>query len=577
MEMLRIDWEAIAGLLRYDPAQPMLFNSGTFLLLFILFYGLFLLWRKRIFWRTLYFFAFSLFFYYKSSGFFFVLLILSTLVDFALGHFIFRATTAGRRRFYLFLSIAANLGMLGYFKYANFFLDTSNAIFDSRFQAVDIFLPVGISFFTFQTMSYSIDVYRRKIRPLTEEVTGLRSFFRQLLDFGFFVSFFPQLVAGPIVRAAEFIPQIRQPLRLSREDLGRALLLIMGGLFKKAVISDYISVNFVDRVFESPGLYSGFENLMAVYGYAVQIYCDFSGYSDMAIGLALLLGFRLPENFRLPYQADSVQDFWRRWHISLSTWLRDYLYISLGGNRKGRLRTYVNLMITMLLGGLWHGASWVFILWGGLHGLALAFDRAARRFLPNPAVRAMLLLLLVQGSGQLLIEYLFASELLLDRALYRKVSLGNGLVALVVMALTLLAVLSDWLGSRWQAGNQQVSGMLATVFTFHFVCFCWVFFRAGALGNPNPPLATAGGVLGQIFSAFRPELIRQVLAAFPAVFGLIALGLVLHFLPRRWDIALERTFIRSPMLVKALSLAGVAWLAIQAASAEVVPFIYFQF
>ncbi len=576
MEM-QIDWKAIADLLRYDPAQPMLFNSGTFLLLFLLFYGLFLLWRERILWRTLYFFGFSLFFYYKSSGFFFVLLIASTLVDFVLGHFIFRAKTRGRQRFFLFLSLVANLGILGYFKYANFFLDTSNTLFGSRFDAVDIFLPVGISFFTFQTMSYSIDVYRRKIRPLTEEVTDVGSFFRQLLDFGFFVSFFPQLVAGPIVRAAEFIPQIRQPLRLSRDDLGRALLLIMGGLFKKAVISDYISVNYVDRVFESPELYSGFENLMAVYGYAVQIYCDFSGYSDMAIGLALLLGFRLPENFRLPYRAYNVQDFWRRWHISLSTWLRDYLYISLGGNRKGTFRTYINLMVTMLLGGLWHGASWVFILWGGLHGLALAFDRALRPLLVNPALRAMFLLLLVQGVGQLLIEYLFANGLLLDRAFYRQVSLGNGLLALAVMSLSLLALLSDWLGSRWQSGSQQVSRMLATVFTFHFVCFCWVFFRAGALGNPNPPLATAGGVLGQIFGAFRPEMARQVLAAFPIVFGLIALGMVLHFLPRRWDFALERAFLRSPLPVKALSLAGVAWLAIQAASADVVPFIYFQF
>lgn len=219
----------------------------------------------------------------------------------------------------------------------------------------------GHLFFTFQSLSYTIDVYRRQITPLTS-----------LLDYAFYVSFFPQLVAGPIVRARDFIPQIRRPLFVSNEMFGRGIFLIVSGLFKKAVISDYISVNFVERIFDNPTLYSGVENLIGVYGYALQIYCDFSGYSDMAIGIALLLGFHFNINFDSPYKSASITEFWRRWHISLSSWLRDYLYISLGGNRKGKIRQYANLIITMFLGGLWHGASWNFVLWGMMHGVALA-------------------------------------------------------------------------------------------------------------------------------------------------------------------------------------------------------------
>ncbi|MDZ4120975.1 MAG: MBOAT family O-acyltransferase, partial [Candidatus Cloacimonadaceae bacterium] len=257
-----------------------------------------------------------------------------------------------------------NLGSLGYFKYTNFILNTINQVAGGNLPMMDIFLPVGISFFTFQTMSYTLDIYFGKLKPL-------KSFF----DFCFFVSFFPQLVAGPIVRASYFLPQIHKKLVLDRDIMAKALVLIFSGLIKKGVIADYISVNFVDRVFDNPGLFSGLENLIAVYGYGLQIYCDFSGYSDIAIGLAALLGFSLPQNFNSPYIASSVTEFWHRWHISLSTWLRDYLYIPLGGNRRGKPRQYVNLMITMVLGGLWHGASWNFVFWGFLHGMGLAFDK----------------------------------------------------------------------------------------------------------------------------------------------------------------------------------------------------------
>jgi len=286
------------------------------------------------------------------------------------------------RKIWVVISLVVNLGMLAYFKYTGFITTAINDIaglnipqqdwlavfsnnsFGTNFNVNSILLPVGISFFTFQTISYTIDVYRKKTYPV-----------KNILDFGFYVSFFPQLVAGPIVRASEFIPQLYQKFNLSRREWSHALFLIVAGLIKKIIVSDFIGVNFVDNIFASPGAYSGLENLLAVYGYGLQIYCDFSGYTDIAIGIALILGFRLPVNFNSPYKAKNISDFWRRWHISLSRWLKDYLYISLGGNRKGKLRTNINLLVTMLLGGLWHGASWRFILWGGLHGAGLIIHK----------------------------------------------------------------------------------------------------------------------------------------------------------------------------------------------------------
>jgi D-alanyl-lipoteichoic acid acyltransferase DltB (MBOAT superfamily) len=277
------------------------------------------------------------------------------------------------RIFLLVSSLVLNLGVLAYFKYTNFIFAGFYEILNKPFDPFAIFLPVGISFFTFQSLSYTIDVYRRNIMPL-----------KSISEFAFFTTFFPQMVAGPIVRAADFIPQIFKTPYLNKQDFGKAIFLISTGLFKKAVISDYISLNFVDRIFDAPALYTGFENLMGVYGYALQIYCDFSGYSDMAIGIALLLGYKLNINFDSPYQSSSITEFWRRWHISLSTWLRDYLYISLGGNRKGKIRTYINLLITMLLGGLWHGAALRFIIWGALHGVMLAIEKFMKSIITIP-------------------------------------------------------------------------------------------------------------------------------------------------------------------------------------------------
>ena len=366
--------EAVAELLRYNPASPMIFSSGIFLFLFAGFTLFYSFMRRTPVLRMVYVSLFSIYFYYKTGGLYFFLLILVSVTDFVIGRLLAATEAKPYRRGLVALSVLINLGMLAYFKYTNLFIQIANDLAGHDVLAFrNIFLPVGISFFVFQSMSYTIDIYRRQLTPLT-----------CWLDYFFYLSFFPQLVAGPIVRARDFIPQIRQnPLRVTREMFGRGLFLIMTGLVKKAVISDYISVNFVDRVFDNPMLYSGFENLMGVYGYALQIYCDFSGYSDMAIGIALLLGFRFPKNFDSPYKSATITEFWRRWHISLSTWLRDYLYISLGGNRKGKLRTYGNLFITMLLGGLWHGAAVRFILWGGLHGAALALHKLWMALVPG--------------------------------------------------------------------------------------------------------------------------------------------------------------------------------------------------
>ena len=360
----------LCDVLTYDAQQPMIFSSGLFLFLFLGFSLVYLLLKKTTTLRLLFVVLFSYYFYYKSSGTYFFLLAVVTLSDFTLARLMERTERKGARRALLITSLCINLGLLCYFKYTNFFYEMLAPLWGGQFHALDIFLPVGISFFTFQSLSYTLDVYRGELKAL-----------RNPLDYAFFVSFFPQLVAGPIVRARDFIPQIRRPVVVTPEMFGRGVYFIAAGLFKKAILSDYISVNFVERIFDNPGLYSGIENLFGVYGYALQIYCDFSGYSDMAIGLALLLGFHFPLNFRSPYKASSITEFWHRWHISLSTWLRDYLYISMGGNRRGKLRTYFNLFMTMLLGGLWHGASWNFVFWGAIHGIALALHKFWRSLL----------------------------------------------------------------------------------------------------------------------------------------------------------------------------------------------------
>ena len=350
----------------------MIFNSFSYLIFFPVVTLLYFVLPRKIRWVWL--LVSSYYFYMNWHAEYALLMAASTLVTYICALAVSRIAKPKARKAVLVGGIVFNLGMLGYFKYTNFFIDISNQLFGQGFlQFRNIFLPVGISFFVFQSMSYTIDIYRGQLKPLGN-----------WCDYLFYLSFFPQLVAGPIVRARDFIPQIRQnPIVVTREMFGTGVFLILTGLFKKAIISDYISLNFVDRIFDEPLLYSGFECLAGIYGYALQIYCDFSGYSDMAIGIALLLGFRFPKNFDAPYKSATITEFWRRWHISLSSWLRDYLYISLGGNRKGKLRTYGNLLVTMVLGGLWHGAAIRFILWGTLHGVALALHKLWMAVVPG--------------------------------------------------------------------------------------------------------------------------------------------------------------------------------------------------
>jgi len=311
----------------------------------------------------------SYYFYCCWDWRFAVLIVLSTLVDYCAGLFIHHAKTARARKIWLMTSLIINLGCLGFFKYCDFFIDNfrtlmASAGIDVPLQPLQIILPVGISFYTFQTLSYTLDIYRGTLKPTTD-----------FSKFALFVVFFPQLVAGPIVRAHEFMPQLERAPKYDEDATVRAFHQILSGLFKKIMIADVLAVTFVDPAFRNPEAFSGFWLLLAVYAYAIQIYCDFSGYSDIAIGSARLFGFELPVNFNRPYLATSLTDFWRRWHISLSTWLRDYLYIPLGGNKFGPILTYRNLLITMLLGGLWHGAAWNFVIWGGIHGIGLAVEK----------------------------------------------------------------------------------------------------------------------------------------------------------------------------------------------------------
>ncbi len=311
--------------------------------------------------------AASLYFYAYWDYRFLGLLVASTLWDWSIGLALGRVQNQHCRMGLLGLSIAGNLGVLGFFKYYNFFIASAQAVFERwgfHPGTLAILLPIGISFYTFQTLSYSIDVYRRRLTPC-----------RSLLDFAIYVIFFPQLVAGPIVRATEFLPQLAAAPHVAAANLYPGLAQILRGFIKKVLIADHLA-SMVDPVFSAPELYCGGTVGLAILAYAGQIYGDFSGYSDIAIGSARLLGFSLPDNFAHPYLAVSITDFWRRWHITLSTWLRDYLYIPLGGNRHGKFRTYFNLMFTMLLGGLWHGAAWNFVLWGAWHGFVLSVERA---------------------------------------------------------------------------------------------------------------------------------------------------------------------------------------------------------
>lgn len=489
---LHLTIEQVISWFTYDPEKPLLFNSVLFLGFFLVFYMVYICTRKHVYFRTVYVLLFSLFFYYLAGGLFFILLVFSCIANYLITMVMSRVESKSERKIYLVTSIVLNLFLLGYFKYTNFIINNINIVFNSSFALQNIILPIGISFFTFQAISYAVDLYKK-------DIDRAESF----LDYSFYLCFFPQLVAGPIIRAKDFLPQVRKEVTLTQEKASVALFLIMSGLIKKAIISDYISLNFVDRVFDSPLSHTSFENLMATYGYTLQIYCDFSGYSDMAIGIALLMGFRLPKNFDSPYKSSSLSEFWRRWHISLSSWLRDYLYVPMGGNRRGKIRTYVNLFLTMLIGGLWHGAAWTYVIWGALHGLALVVERFFKRFVNLPR------------------NYFFS--------------------------------------------------FLRTLLVFHFVAFCWIFFRASSFDE-------ASVIISQILNLeFNLYDWGVMIETYQNVFLLIAIGYLLHFFPQKIADKVKLGFQKMPFFGQALIVGFVFWLVYATASSDAQPFIYFQF
>lgn len=549
----------IIDIFSFSEDFPLVFTQANFWIFFTVIYFVYALLynKKRI--RSAYLLAISLLFYYKTSGLFVGILLFSTVNDFFLGKAIYRSKSLLVKKLLVATSVIINLSTLFYFKYAYFFTDSFNSIFNTKYEVINhlahfanswsgvdyftvdaIILPVGISFFTFQTISYSVDIYRKEIKPLSS-----------IIDFGFFVSFFPQLVAGPIVRAAEFVPQIKKEIIITKEDFGRATFMILKGLIKKMVFADFIAMNFMDRVFDMPEMFSGFTNIMAIFGYSLQIYGDFSGYTDIAIGLALLLGYKLPINFNSPYKAIHCGDFWKRWHISLSTWLKDYLYIPIGGNRKGSIFSYtfviffsfvgafilsdfigalistsivsialiiiffipvlakhfntnINILITMLIGGLWHGASWQFVIWGGLNGLGIVVYKYWRLISPYENSKSRLALI-------------------------------------------------------WRIA-----------ITFLFITFTRVYFRSNSMDHVNQ-------FYNSVMNNMDWSNALTVLWEYRLVFIIMLLGYITHWLSYKVKDWILLKFIKSHMVVKGLIAVIVAIICYQTYAADFQPFIYFQF
>ncbi|MCB0596503.1 MAG: MBOAT family protein [Lewinellaceae bacterium] len=495
----------------------MLFNSYVFILFLgiaLAFHYLPVSWKSK----KINLLVAGYLFYAMWNPPFVLLLWLSTVVDFIVGKQLYQAENQPKRKALLLTSLGVNLGMLAFFKYGGFLLDNfillASALgIDFHPAAPDIILPVGISFYTFQTLSYTLDMYRRKHAPE-----------RSLLDFSLYVSFFPQLVAGPIVRTAGLLPQFKSPRQANSAQFMQGLLLLSLGLFMKVVLADGLLSGPADQVFGAQMALNILDAWMGVLAFSGQIFFDFAGYTTCAIGVAALLGFTLPDNFCYPYAAIGFSDFWRRWHISLSTWLRDYLYIPLGGNRAGKARTYINLMITMLVGGLWHGASWTFVAWGGLHGLYLTVEkwvvsrresRAARLPQPEPAVQAAM----VEKSA--------------------------------------LPILH----------NEKAKALLLVLLTFLLVNVTWVFFRA-------TDFSTAWRLLSSMFG-----LAPEGTALLPTIdiikVSVVTLGLLLtHFLMRN-------TTVSALVQKSKWWTVGIAWglmlVAIIISQKSGGSFIYFQF
>lgn len=600
--------ELLRHIFGFNSDSPLLFTQFYFWAFFALVYAVFTIIMEvgdsrqdsktssnRLHLRNIFLMVVSWFFYYKTSGISLFILLFITCSDWLIAKQIYRDNQnqrTARARWWLALSIIIDLGLLCYFKYAYFFtniindlLGTEFAVFDifayigngfsdsGRFTVDNIILPVGISFYIFQVISYTVDVYRGHVQPV-----------KNILDFGFYVSFFPQLVAGPIVRANEFLSQLYRPFRLSRRLAGLAVFWILNGLIKKIVLSDYLAINLIDRVFENPLLFSGFENIFALFAYSLQVYADFSGYTDIAIGIAMLMGFYLPKNFDSPYKSRNPQEFWRRWHMSLSRWLKNYLYIPIGGNRKILGKSVknkntagnFNSFITMLLGGLWHGASWNFVIWGALNGIGMIIYKIWAKI--NWNLKILLITSLTVGVA--MIHYLW------DEPIYNILFIWM----LVMWGGTLIRYIHWWV-ERW--GHIAITGTKrskiinyfsngwAIIQTFVFITFTRLFFRSGS--NLDPATAsqeaweTAKNMINQIGGAWDNSIIPAFIWEYRWVVMLFILGMIIHWMPtraKRWyriRFALLPTW--SIVLITIVAIIAVY----QFVTADMQPFIYFQF
>ena len=609
-------WDVIrdflVNLFSFDQAHPLLFTQFYFWAFFALVFAVFSLFHSKALLRNGYLFACSLFFYYKTSGVFLALLVFVIVYNFFAAKGLGKLKSNKARSVLTAVSVVVDLGILAYFKYAYFLTDFVNSLLGTSFEVHDvlgeflnaltgvnlfrvdaIILPVGISFFTFQAVSYMVDVKREKIAPV-----------ENFLDFGFYLSFFPQLVAGPIVRAVEFVQQLHKPYNLSRRWFGIAIFWIMNGLVKKLILADYLAVNFADRVFENPLLYSGFENLSALFCYSLQVYADFSGYTDIATGVAMLFGFYLPQNFNSPYKAVNTQQFWRRWHMTLSRWLRDYLYIPLGGNRNASAGTYIiiaavavfgsflsgswwvafgvallaagiglwawkkpgdrklittniNSMNTMLLGGLWHGASWNFMIWGGLNGIGMVIYKIWTK-------RSL-------GGKLLIIGLTTALCGTLSFTLHYPVWNMFFVWTLIILVGTLV----EWIFKIKKTTAWDIFQ------TFVFITFTRLFFRSGS--NLDPALAneeawnTAKNMVNQIGGPWDLSLIPDMAAAHWTVLLLFVAGMIIHWLPERFKRWYRLNFALMPLGVMAVVVVLIIVFIYQFITADLQSFIYFQF
>ncbi len=618
--LMAVAKDFLGNLFAFDQAHPLLFTQFYFWAFLAIVLAFLCLLRDRILLRNAFLFLASLFFYYKTSGLFLMLLVFVIAFNYLTGFRLHARKQPWLRRFLLALSVVVDLSLLCYYKYAYFITDVVNNLLGTSFTVRDwiagagnalagtqafsvdaIFLPVGISFFIFQAISYVVDIYRGRIAPV-----------RNFLDFGFYLSFFPQLVAGPIVRASEFIPQLHKPFFLGRRQFGIAVFWILNGLAKKLILSDYLAVNFCDRVFANPLLYTGFENLTALFGYSLQVYADFSGYTDIAIGVAMLMGFYLPKNFNSPYKARNAAEFWKRWHISLSKWLQDYLYIPLGGNRNGTFASYaillgiaflasalarnyivlavtggltlvlgllilfwkkqrrelvsdINRMDTMLLGGLWHGASWNFMIWGGLNGLGILIYRFWKA--TNVYYRVV-----VSGAACLACWALktYAPAPVWNLFFVWTAIIAFGALVRMLYHLTRLKGEFKWLETGW-----------AVLMTFIFITFTRLFFRSGS--NLDPAEAnevaweTARNMVGQIGGAWDLSLLPAMVRQHAAILLLILAGLLIHWLPDRFKRRYRIVFASLPVSVMLLLCLLAVFIIYQFVTADLQSFIYFQF